>query len=67
MPYINIQNAGELTIEQKRVIAKEVSTTMSRVTGKPKEAVYIVFEEVKRTNWAKGETILSDADAKQHS
>lgn len=63
MPYINVQVAGKLTLEQKREIAKDISETMQRVAGKPKSSCYIVFEEVDRSNWAKGEVILSDADA----
>ncbi|MDR3347733.1 MAG: 4-oxalocrotonate tautomerase family protein [Helicobacteraceae bacterium] len=63
MPYISVRVAGALTIEQKREIAKEFSETMERVAGKPKPACYIVFDEVARENWAKGETILSDQDA----
>jgi len=31
MPYINVKVAGELTMEQKRVIADEVSETMLKV------------------------------------
>ncbi|GHV02217.1 hypothetical protein AGMMS49521_3650 [Campylobacterota bacterium] len=64
MPYISIRVAGALTIEQKREIASEVSAVMERVAHKPKAACYIVFDEVSRENWAKGETILSDQDAK---
>lgn len=65
MPYIKIEVAGELSMEQKRQIADEVSETMQKVAGKPKASCYIVFDEVKRSNWAKGENILSDLDAKK--
>jgi len=65
MPYINIRVAGELTIEQKREIAKDVSETMERVAGKPKPSCYIVFDEVSRENWAKGENILADVDKQE--
>ncbi|MDR3162901.1 MAG: tautomerase family protein [Helicobacteraceae bacterium] len=47
MPYINIKLAGELSIEQKREIAKEVSAVIDRVTGKPCRSCYIVFDEVR--------------------
>jgi len=68
MPFINVKVAGVLTIEQKREIANEMSDTMLRVVGKPKSACYIVFDEVSRENWAKGDVILSDADqAKQEA
>lgn len=66
MPYINVKVAGSLTAEQKQEIASDISTTMERVCSKPKASCYIVFEEVSRTNWAKGDVILSDMD-KQNS
>lgn len=62
MPYINIKVAGNLSAEDKRTISKEVSETMFKVTGKPKESCYIVFDEISRENWAKGENILADLD-----
>jgi 4-oxalocrotonate tautomerase len=65
MPYINVRVAGKLTIEQKRTIAKAFSDTMERVANKPKSSCYIVFDDVSRENWAKGETILSDQDAEK--
>lgn len=64
MPYISVRVAGNLSIEQKREIAKDFSETMERVAGKPKPSCYIVFDEVSRENWAKGENILSDMDKK---
>ncbi|MDR2639251.1 MAG: hypothetical protein LBC09_05390 [Helicobacteraceae bacterium] len=36
---------------------------MERVAKKPKPSCNIVFDEVPRENWAKGETLLSDQDA----
>jgi 4-oxalocrotonate tautomerase len=64
MPYVNVKVAGELTIEQKREISKDISETMERVCGKPKASCYIVFDEISRKNWAKGEDILDDVDKK---
>jgi 4-oxalocrotonate tautomerase len=62
MPFVNVKVAGSLTMEQKRQIADEISDTMLRVAGKPKPSCYIVFDEVSRDNWAKGDVVLSDAD-----
>ena len=62
MPYISVRVAGELSMDQKREIAERISQTMLDVAGKPKPSCYIVFDEVPRTNWAKGDTILSDQD-----
>lgn len=62
MPYINVKVAGTLDVNQKRAIAKDISESMEKHAGKPKAACYIVFDEVPRTNWAKGEAILDDVD-----
>lgn len=58
MPYISVRVAGELSREQKENIAAQISQTMHDVCRKPKESCYIVFDEVARENWAKGEDLL---------
>jgi 4-oxalocrotonate tautomerase len=55
MPYINLKLVGSLTQEQKNQIAKEFSETLLRVANKPKDATYLVIDEVDAANWAKGE------------
>lgn len=58
MPYVNVKVAGKLSRAQKERIAKEFSETLLNVAGKPKDATYIVFDEVERENWAKGDGLL---------
>lgn len=58
MPYVNLKVAGKLTKEQKATIVKEFSETLLKVANKPKEATYIVIDEVPRENWAKGGQLL---------
>jgi len=55
VPYINLKLVGKLTREQKEKIAKEFSETLQKVAGKPKEATYLVIDEVSGENWAKGD------------
>jgi 4-oxalocrotonate tautomerase len=55
MPYINLKLVGTLTKQQKEKIAQEFSETLLKVAGKPKDALYLVIDEVKGENWAKGE------------
>ena len=55
MPYINLKLVGKLTKEQKDRIAKEFSETLLKAAGKPKEATYLVIDEVSGENWAKGD------------
>ena len=61
MPYISLRVAGEVSKDQKQKIAKEFSDTLFRVLGKPKEAIYLVIDEVSRKNWAKGENFLDES------
>ncbi len=58
MPYISLRVVGKLTKEQKETIAKEFSETLERVAGKPKNATYLVIDEVERGNWAQGEKLF---------
>ena len=58
MPYISLRVAGKLSKQQKTDIAKEFAETLERVAGKPKDSTYLVFDEVERENWAKGDKLL---------
>ena len=58
MPYVSLRVAGKLTREQKTAIAKEFADTLERIAQKPKDSTYLVFDEVERENWAKGEKLL---------
>lgn len=55
MPYVNLKVVGKLTRQQKDQIAREFSDTLLRVAGKPKDATYLVIDEVDGANWAQGE------------
>jgi 4-oxalocrotonate tautomerase len=55
MPFINLKVVGKLTREQKQQIAKEFTDTLLRVAKKPKDATYLVIDEVEGANWAQGE------------
>ena len=55
MPFVNLKIVGKLNKEQKARIAQEFSDTLLRVAGKPKEATYLVIDEVAGENWAQGE------------
>ncbi len=55
MPYINLKLVGKLTQDQKQKIAHEFAETLERVAGKPKNATYLVIDEVDGKNWAQGD------------
>lgn len=52
MPYITIENAGNLTREQKERLIQKVTEAITEVTGKPKQYIYIRIDEVPRENFA---------------
>ena len=58
MPYINVRVAGTLNRAQKQAIVEQITQTMETVAGKPKEATYVVIDEVPRSNWAKKGQLL---------
>lgn len=60
MPYVNIKLAGEVTREQKKQIAKEITETLERVANKPKSYTYITFEEVAYEDWAIAGQLLDE-------
>lgn len=53
MPYVSIRVAGTLTREQKARIADEVTDSLHRIAGKPKENILIFIDEVCPENIAK--------------
>ena len=55
MPFINRKVVGKLSKDQKQKIPVEFSDTLLRVAGKPKNATYLVIDEVAGENWAQGE------------
>lgn len=61
MPVISF-DIGELTKEQKEVLAKEFSKSASRVTGLPIEMIYVLFNERKFDNVSVGGVLLSNQE-----
>lgn len=59
MPVITLEMAP-LTIEQKRELAKEMTTAAARVTGLPAEGFYVFVKENSLDNVGVGGTLLSD-------
>ena len=58
MPYISLRVVGKLTKTQKSAIAKEFCETLEKIAGKPKDSTYLVFDEVDKENWAKGDQLF---------
>jgi len=60
MPIVTIKLVEGRTIEQKRQIAKKITETITEVANVKPEAVEIIFEEMKKENFAKAGHLLID-------
>lgn len=60
MPIVTIKLVEGRTIEQKRQIAKKITETITEVVDVKPEAVEIIFEEMKKENFAKAGKLLID-------
>ena len=54
MPYVEVKLIGKLTKEQKQKIVWEISETLEKVAGKPKDHTYVVIQELDPQNWGSG-------------
>lgn len=61
MPVISF-DIGELSKEQKEILAKEFSESASRVTGFPIDMFYVLFNERKLDNIGVGGVLLSNQE-----
>ena len=51
MPVVRIENAGDLTREQKQKLIADMTDVIENVTGKARSSVYVKIEEVPRENF----------------
>ena len=60
MPFIHIRLYEGRTAEQKRAFVEAVTRETSRTLNCPPESVDIVFEDIKRSDWASAGKLASD-------
>ena len=63
MPFVNIRIVKEVledAEQQKAQISQRVTDAISEVVGIPKEAVWVVFEDVTDTDWYVGATSVQE-------
>ena len=60
MPLITMKLHEGRTTEQKRELAQAFTAETARVLKCPKEAVEVIFEDVKKSDWAKAGKLASD-------
>ncbi|PID29995.1 MAG: hypothetical protein CSB55_00450 [Candidatus Cloacimonadota bacterium] len=54
MPILTLENAGKLTKEQKDQLIEEMTDIVAKLTGKPKNYVYVMIKEIDRENFGIG-------------
>lgn len=54
MPIVTVENAGELTKEQKNKLHEQLTKIVVEITGKPAQYVYTKVVEVPRENFGVG-------------
>jgi len=51
MPFVNIQILKGHSQDRKNEVARRVTEAVSEVAELPKEAIWVVFEDVADTDW----------------
>lgn len=67
MPTLHVEFFEGRTVEQKRALAKELTDACVRVLGGSADSVDVIFQDVRRENWATGGVLWSDKAAKPAS
>ena len=60
MPFIHVEFLEGKTLEQKREIAKAITDAMVKIGGVNPEAVYVIFNDLSKSNLAKGGQLFVD-------
>jgi 4-oxalocrotonate tautomerase len=60
MPFVNIRILAGHPQERKDEISRRVTAAISEVAHLPKEAVWVVFEDVAAEDWYVGATPVSE-------
>lgn len=60
MPFVNIQILKGHSQERKDEISRRVTEAISEVAQLPKQAVWVVFEDVAAEDWYVGATRVSE-------
>lgn len=64
MPLINVSYASPLAETTKNELIAELTKTYSRVTGTRETAIWVMLQEVPRSNWGVGGSSLAAVDAR---
>jgi len=65
MPFVNIQILKGHSQERKDEISRRVTAAISEVAQLPKEAIWVVFEDVTTDDWFAGGTSVTEHQKKK--
>jgi 4-oxalocrotonate tautomerase len=65
MPFVNIQILKGHSKQRKDEISRRVTDAISEVAQLPKEAIWVVFEDVEADDWYVGGASVTDIKAKR--
>ena len=60
MPTLRVEMFAGRTVEQKRVLARELTDATVRALGVPASAVEVLFFDIERNDWAVAGHLCSD-------
>ncbi len=63
MPTLRVELFEGRSADQKRALAKELTEACVRVLGSNADSVDVIFQDVKKENWATGGVLWSDKTA----
>ncbi len=63
MPTLRVELFEGRSADQKRALAKELTEACVRVLGSNPDSVDVIFQDVKKENWASGGVLWSDKAA----
>ena len=65
MPYVLVQSIEGRTPEQKLKVAEDITASMAENFGCPREAIYVVFDDVAATDWVVGGETVAELRRKR--
>lgn len=66
MPLINVHYASVQPEEKKQELIRELTATYARVMGAKESSVWVMLNEVPRTDWGVGGQSLAELDRTQN-
>ncbi len=65
MPFVNVRINKGHSQERKDRISERITTAISEIAEVPKEAIWVVFEDIEKTDWYLGATTVEQLQQDQ--